>query len=324
MSKSIFLTRQIPEIAVNKLVEHGYTVDVNPLDQVLTQKELLDSLSKKPYDAILSLLTDHIDKDVFLVAPSVKIISNYASGFDNIDINEAKERGVVVANSPAMASGEAVAEHTIALMLSLANRIVEADLFVRAGKYKGWEPMIFPSTSLSGKTIGIVGTGRIGERVAYYAKCLGLNIVYNNVNRNENFEKEYGAVFCQTLEELLPKSDFVSLHVPLLPTTTHLLNAQNFPLMKKSAFLINTSRGPVIDEKALAEALKGGVMAGAALDVFEFEPAITPELLNLPNVILTPHIASASLEARNEMAEIAAQNIIDFFEGKEVINKVNK
>lgn len=322
--KNILITSKIPEIAVSILESKGYTVDVNNTDSIPTQIQIIKLLKKKPYDAVISLLTNKIDAKVFDSAPSVKLYVNYASGFDNIDIVEAKNRGIMVANSPADQSAEAVAEHTIALMLSLAARIVESDIFVRKGKYKGWMPMNFIGTDILGKTLGLIGSGRIGQKVIHYCKGFGLNIIYHDVNRNEQIEKEYGAVYCNSVEELLKQADIVSLHVPLLPSTKHLINETRLNLMKPTALLVNTSRGPVIDEKALAKALKNKVIEGAGLDVFEFEPKITPELLKLPNVILTPHTASASIEARNEMAEIAANNIIDFFEGRTPRNLVNK
>ncbi len=324
MTKSVFLTRKIPDIAIKILEAKGFSVDVNQADKILSKDELISVLKTKPYDAVLCLLTDVVDKDIFDTAPSVKIFSNYASGFDNIDINEAKNRNIVIANSPAPVTSNAVAEHTISLLMALARKVVDADQFVRDGKYTGWEAMNFIGSGLSGKTLAIIGAGRIGSMVAKMAKGLGLEIIYLNENKNDAFEKETGAIFYSSLEEILPKADFVSLHVPLLPSTKHLINEKNISLMRKNAFLINTSRGPVVDELALERALKGGLVAGAGLDVFEFEPKVTPGLLNLPNVIFTPHIASATVEARNQMAEISAENIVDFFEGKEVINKVNK
>lgn len=316
MSKKVYITRKIPDVGITMLTDKGYEVDINPNDRVLEQSELIDILSKGNYDAVLSLLTDKIDASVYDAAPSVKIYANYATGFDNLDIPEATKRGVVITNAPAELSSEAVAEHAIALMLSLAARIVEADEFVRQGKYVGWAPMNFIGMDILGKTLGIVGAGRIGQRMAHYSKGLGMNILYSDITRNEQIEKECGAVYCETLEDLLQKSDIVSLHAPLLDSTRHMMNDTRFALMKPTAFLINTARGPLVEEQALEKALTQGIIAGAALDVFEFEPNISPTLVKLQNIILTPHIASASSEARNQMAELAAQNIISFFEGQ--------
>ena len=323
MSKNIFVTRKIPDIGIKMLEEKGYSLDIYPKNLPLTQKDLIKFLKKKPYDAVLSLLTDHIDSKVFDAAPSVKLYANYATGFDNIDINGAKTRGITVTNAPGDITSEAVAEHTIALMLALSARIVEADEFVRRKKYKGWEPMNFIGVDLLGKTLGLIGAGRIGERVAHYSRGLGFKILYTDVNRNEKIEKEDGAIFYNTVDEILKEADVVSLHVPLLDSTRHLINENRLGIMKPTSFLVNTSRGAVIDEKALEKALKNKVISAAAIDVYEFEPKITPGLLKLQNVILTPHIASASIEARNQMAEVAAQNIIDFFETGNPKNKVN-
>ncbi len=324
MIKNILFTRVIPNITISMLKEKGYEVDVNEKDQVLTQPELINLLKQKPYDGVVTLLTDKIDKKVFDATPSTKIFANYASGFDNIDIVLAKERGVTVTNAPTDLTSISVAEHAVAFMFALAKRLVEADKFVREGKYDGWAPMKFLGNSLSGKTIGIVGTGRIGEKVASLCKGLGLKIIYTNNSKNENIERETGATYCNSLDELLREADFVSLHVPLLPSTTHLINETNLNLMKPTSFLINTSRGAVIDEVALEKALRGKVIAGAGLDVFEFEPKVTPGLTSLSNVILTPHIASANLDAREAMGRVVAENLIDFFEGrvpKDIVSK---
>jgi len=305
------------------LKERGYEVDVNLKDSVLSQKQIIKSLKKKTYDAVLVLLTDRVDSAIFNAAPSVKIYANCAAGYDNIDIIEAKKRGITVTNAPAPLATEAVAEHVIALMFALATRIVEADKFVRRGKYKKWLPMNFMGINLAGKTLGLIGAGRIGERVARLASGLGLKVIYYDVIRNERIEKECGVAYYNSIEELLQKADVVSLHVPLLDSTRHLINEKRLLLMKPTSFLVNTSRGPVVDEKALEKALRKKIIRGAALDVFEFEPKVTPGLKKMDNVVLTPHIASAEGEARNQMAEIAAQNIIDFFENGKPGNIVN-
>ncbi len=322
MAKAIFVTRKIPEKGLQKLRDKGYFIEVNQAESIPTQDELIAALKKKPYDAVLSLLTDKIDAKVYDAAPSVKLYANYATGYDNIDVAGAASRGIKVTNAPAELTSEAVAEHTLALMLALAARVVEADEFVRKGLYRGWEPMNFIGMDVLGKTLGIVGAGRIGGRVGKYAKGLGMKIIYTDVARNDKFEAECGATFSANLEELLGESDIVSLHVPLLESTRHLINAERLKLMKPASFLINTSRGPVVEEAALEAALREKTIAGAALDVFEFEPKISDGLVKLQNVILTPHIASASIEAREQMAELAADNIIDFLEGREPRNLI--
>lgn len=312
--KSVFVTRRIPERGLKLLESKGYSVDVSPKEGVLSKEELLAALRAKPYDAVLCLLTDRIDGEVFEAVPSAKIFANYAVGFNNIDLPAAKAAGVSVTNTPDVLT-ETVAEHTVALLLALASRVVEGDAFMRAGKYKGWDPLLLLGTDLSRKTIGILGAGRIGARVAHHlSRGFDMQVAYYDVKRNEVLEKEYGAIYYATPEEVLKIADAVSVHVPLLPETKHLLNASRLALMKKTAYLVNTSRGPVVEEAALVEALKRGVIRGAALDVFENEPALAPGLAELPNVILTPHIASATQETREKMSEIAARNIISFLE----------
>jgi lactate dehydrogenase-like 2-hydroxyacid dehydrogenase len=322
MSKTIFITRMIPDVAIRMLQGRGYTVDSNPYDRVLSKRELIKALQKKPYDAVLSLLTDKLDAEVFDAAPSVRLYANYATGFDNIDLEEAKKRGITVTNAPTDMSSETVAEHTVAMMLTVMCRFIEADTFMRKGKYKGWAPLQFMGTTVRGKTFALVGVGQIGAKAARLAKGLGMEIVYTDVVRSESLEQELGATYYASIDALLPVADVVSLHVPLLETTKHLINDARLRCMKPSAFLLNTARGPVIDEHALLRALKEKRIAGAALDVFEFEPVPVRGLTKLPNVLLTPHIASASVESRDAMATIAAQNIIAFFEGQELPTKV--
>lgn len=327
MPKEILITREIPQIATDMLEARGFKVTVCPSksgDKPLSKQELISYLKEKPYDAVISLLTDSIDKEVLDSAPSVKIFANYATGFNNIDLVETKNRGIIATNTPGV-SALAVAEHTVALILALTTRIVEADLFTKEGKYKGWSPMNFIGTDLSGKTLGLIGVGSIGtEVVRILAKGFNCRIIYYDVVASDKIESEYGAIKTSTIESLLQQADIVSLHVPLLDSTRHIINSESLKSMKKTAFLINTSRGPVVDEKALVEALENKTIAGAGLDVFEFEPDLSPGLSTLSNVILTPHIASARESARNEMATIAAQNIIDVLEGREAKNRVNK
>ncbi|MBU1178812.1 D-glycerate dehydrogenase [Patescibacteria group bacterium] len=317
----VYITRKIPESGINKLKEKGYEVDVNPEDKVLPKEELIVALKAKSYDAVLCLLTDKIDDDVFLAAPQAKIFANYAVGFDNIDLVVAQKHNKLISNTPGVLT-ETVAEHTFALMLAIAHRVAEADKFTKAGQYKGWAPMLLLGTDLSHKTLGIIGLGRIGSRVAYHAsRGFDMKVVYYDVKRNEEFEKEFNAVY-KEVDDLLKEADFVSLHVPLLESTKHLINAERLKMMKKGAYLVNTSRGPVIDENALVGALKEGLIKGAALDVFEQEPKLAEGLAELDNVILTPHIASATQETRSKMSEIAADNIIAAMEGSEPPNLV--
>ena len=317
----IFVTREIPEIGIKMLKDKGYDVSVYSEDKVIPREELLSNV--KGCDAILSLLTDKIDAGVFDAAGSqLKVVANYAVGFNNIDIEEAKKRELIITNTPGVLT-DTVAEHTFGLILSIAQRVTEGDRYVRAGKFVGWEPMLLLGNDISKKTLGVLGLGRIGSRVAHHAaRGFEMKIIYYDVKRDEQFEKEYGAEFKATPEELLKEADFVSIHVPLLDSTKHLINAERLSMMKPTAYLVNTSRGPVIDEKALVEALKNKVIRGAALDVFENEPALAPGLPGVNNAVLTPHAASATEETRGEMAKLAAPNIIDVLEGGKPVTPV--
>lgn len=311
----IFITRKIPNRAVDMLKKEDYEVVVNHFDRVLTKDELVQM--GKGADAVLTQLTDKIEGSVIDGwGKSVKIVANYAVGYDNFNIKEIAERKVLMTNTPDVLT-QTVAEHTFALMLAIAHRITEADKFSRAGKYRGWETELFLGMDVSGKTLGVIGLGRIGSRVAYHAvKGFDMKVLYYDVKRNEDFEKEFNAVFKPSLEELLKEVDFVSIHVPLLPQTYHLINADRLKLMKPTAYLVNTSRGPIVDEVALRDALKSGVIKGAAIDVWEHEPELTPGLADLDNIIITPHIASATEETRQKMGEVAAKNIIEALEGR--------
>lgn len=316
----VFVTRQIPDEGLKMLKAAGHSVIVYGGDQAIPRKELIAGAVGT--DALLSLLTDKIDREVMDAGRKLRIIANYAVGFDNVDLPVAKERGIIVTNTPAPEVSETVAEHSFALMISLAHRIPESDRFARAGKYKGWGPQMLLGVDLYGKTLGIVGLGRIGRAVCDRAvKGFRMKVAYSDPKKDKDFEKEYGARYLP-LEKLLQESDFISLHVPLLPSTRHLISTAQFALMKKTAYLVNTARGPVVDEKALLRALKTGRIAGAGLDVFECEPAIdcdlsdTLELRKQENVILTPHTASATIEARQAMSRVAADNIIAVLSGK--------
>lgn len=319
----IFITRNIPDAGIKLLQEKGYEVVISPHDRVLSKKELSAALKEGNYDALLCLLTDKIDAEVLDAAGTqCKIVANYAVGFDNIDVKTAGERGIVVTNTPGVLT-DSVAEHTFTLMLSIAHRIAESDRFTRVGNYIGWEPMLLLGTDVSCKTLGIVGLGRIGSRVAHHAvKGFEMKVVYYDVKRSEEFEQEYGAEYRKDVDDIFREADFISIHVPLLLTTKHLVNAARLTLMKKTAYLINTSRGPVIDEAALVEALKNKVIRGAALDVFEHEPQLAPGLAELESVIVTPHTASATEETRQAMSRLAAQNIIEALESRTPPNLV--
>jgi len=245
-------------------------------------------------------------------------------GYNNISLPDAVAAGVTITNTPGVLT-DTVAEYAVSLIVSVAKRIPESDRFTRAGKYVGWAPELFLGTDLKGKTLGILGAGRIGYEVARRAHFgFDMKVIYNDIKQLPPLEKDLGAEFKATTEDVLREADVVSIHVPLLPSTEHLINAERLALMKPSAYLINTSRGPVIDEVALVDALKNGVIRGAGLDVFEFEPKLAKGLAELDNVVITPHIASASEETRNKMSEMVAQDIIDFLAGEVPTNVVKE
>lgn len=323
MKKIIYITRKIPEVGLKLLQEKGITYDMGTSKVPPTQKEIIKALKKKPYDGVISFLTDKLDKNVFDACPTAKVFANFSVGFDNVDMEEVKKRNIGVSNTPGTSS-IAVAEHTIAFMLTLTTRIDEGDRFMRKGKYKGWDPDLLVGTDLKGKTIGLIGAGQIGTEVAKILHFgFGCKVIYSDISPNPTLEAITGPTKKETAE-ILREADIVSLHVPLLPSTHHLINKESLATMKKTAFLVNTSRGGVIDEKELVVALKNKVIKGAAIDVYEFEPKLTKGLTKLSNIVLTPHIASARQSSRDMMAEIAAKNIISAFETGKVINSVIK
>jgi glyoxylate reductase len=323
MDKKIYITGKIPEAGLKLLREKGIYFDMGNSKIPPTKKEIIKALKKKKYDGIISFLTDEIDKDIFDACPTIKVCANFSVGFNNFDIDEVKRRNICISNTPGTSS-IAVAEHTVALILALTTRLTEGDRFMRNGKFKGWNPDLLIGTDLKGKTIGLIGAGQIGTAVAKMLHDgFGVNIIYSDIAPNLELEKISGPTRKETAE-ILREADIISLHVPLLPSTHHMINKDALATMKKTAFLINTSRGAVIDEKALVNALKKGIICGAGLDVYEFEPKITPGLLKLSNVVLTPHTASARQSARDMMAEIAVKNIISALETGKVINSVIK
>lgn len=316
----IFVTRPIPEAGLDLLRKYYPDFEMNKEDRVLSREELLERV--KGAHGLLTLLTEKIDAELMDAAgPQLKVVANMAVGYDNIDVEAATARGILVTNTPGVLT-HATADHAWALLFAVARRIPEAERFLRSGKFKAWGPLMFLGADIVGRTLGVVGAGRIGQAMALKSRGFDMKVLYTDEVPNQTLEKELGARRV-SLEELLQNSDFVSLHVPLLPSTRHLINAERLNLMKKTAYLINTSRGPVVDEAALVEALKNGVIAGAGLDVFENEPQVHPGLLELENVVLTPHIASATVETRAKMATMAAQNLIDALQGKVPQNLVN-
>ena len=316
----VYITRDLPERGLKKIKEH-FDAEVWPEYAPPPKKVIVDKVAT--VDALVSLLSDKIDPEVFKAAPKLKIVSQLAVGFDNIDIAEATRRGIYVTNTPEVLT-DTTADFAWALLMAIARRVAEADKYVRTGKWKvGWHPAMLSGRDIYGATIGIIGAGRIGYAVAKRAKGFDMRVLFYDVIPRPEMEKDFGAKKVD-LDTLLRESDFVSVHVPLKKETHHLVNAQTLSLMKKTAYLINNSRGPVVDEKALYEALRKEQIAGAGLDVFEQEPTpVDNPLLKLDNVVVAPHISSASLETRAKMSEMVAENLVAFFEGKRPPNLVN-
>jgi len=289
--------------------------DVPPPREVIL-RELAEA------DGVFSLLTDRIDAEVMAAAPRLKVISNFAVGFDNVDIPAATKRGIVVTHTPDVLT-ETVADFTVCLMLAAARRLVEADRYTRDGKWKTWEPLLLAGQDIHHATLGLIGLGRIGAAVARRAQGFGMRVVYYDVVRREDLERSL-SITHRSLDDVLRDSDVISVHVPLSEQTRHLIGRAQFALMKNTAVFVNTSRGPVVDQAALTQALASRRIFAAGIDVFEQEP-VSPDdpLLKLDNVIVVPHIASASIPTRIRMATLAAENLVAVLQGKRPPNPVN-
>ena len=314
-------SNEVPEKAL-QILRSIAEVKVNPKDGPPEHATLLKEVADA--DGLFCLLTERIDAELLDAAKKLKVAANMAVGYDNINVPEATKRGIVVTNTPGVLT-ETVADLAMGLILAIARRTVEADRYVRSGKWViGWTPMMMVGSDVHGKTLGIYGLGRIGAALAQRAKGFDMKLIFHDVYRNAELEKKLGIKYV-SFEDLLKDSDYLSIHVPLLPETRHSIAAKQLALMKKSAFLVNTSRGPVIDEQALIKALQEKTIAGAALDVFEKEPIDTSSpLLKMDNVVIVPHIASASIETRTAMAVMAAQGIVSVLKGQIPPNIINK
>lgn len=317
----VYVTRQLFPEAM-EILEHHADVEVfEGVDNSIPRALLLSKV--RDVDGLLPLLTDKIDTEVMDAGRELKVISNYAVGYNNIDLEAATERGIYVTNTPGILT-DTTADCAFALLMAVARRIPEADHHIRAKRWiHAWGPKMFIGSDVHGKTLGILGLGRIGSAIAKRARGFDMRLVYNDVRRREDLERELGVMY-KSRDQVLREADYVSLHVPLTPETHHMIGAKELAMMKENAFLINTSRGPVVDEEDLYEALRDGVIAGAGLDVFEEEPlSHDSPLLGLDNVVLTPHIASGSIETRTRMAVTAASNLVSVLQGREPLNLVN-
>jgi glyoxylate reductase len=316
---SILISRILPEEAVARARSRA-EVDLHEADRPLERTELIARLNGR--QGLVCLITDAIDAQLLAACPDLKVVANVAVGFNNIDVAEATKRGVVVTNTPDVLT-ETTADFAWTLLMAAARRVVEADRYVRDGRFTQWEFMLLLGGDIHDKTLGIIGFGRIGRAMARRARGFDMRVLYQDaVAADPATERELRATRTDTAT-LLRESDFVTLHTPLLPETQHLINAQSLKTMKKTAYLVNASRGPVVDEAALAQALKEGWIAGAGIDVFEREPEVHPALMGLPNVVLAPHIASASSDTRLKMANLAVDNCLAVLEGKTPPTPVN-
>lgn len=318
MPKSIFISNVLPQEAL-RLIPSEISVECNDTDQPLPKGELLRRLKGK--DGLICHIISTVDEEVFAGAPGLKVVANVAVGFNNIDVAAARRHGVVVTNTPDVLT-ETTADFAWALLMAAARRVVEADQFARSGQWTRWQWDLLWGNDVHGKTLGVIGFGRIGRAVARRALGFGMRVLYHDaVRADAATERDLKASYAEP-ETLLRESDFVSLHTLFIPETRHLINERNLRLMKKTAILVNAARGPIVDEAALVKALREGWIAGAGLDVFEEEPKIHPGLLPLKNVTLAPHIASASLDTRLAMANLAVRNCLAVLDGKPPITPV--
>ena len=319
MLGKIFVTRRIFDEAIEFLGQRA-PVEGNATDRVLTPEELKTAC--RDVEGVLALLTDKIDPEFMDSCPKLKLVANFAVGFNNVDLQTATDRGVMITNTPGVLT-ETTADFAWTLLMAAARRVVEGDRFVREGKFSAWGPRMLLGQDVFGKTLGLVGMGRIGQAVAKRAKGFDMSILFHDPYPiPEEFVSETGARQV-SLEDLYRSADFISVHVPLLDETHHLLDDNAFRQMRANCIVVNTSRGPVVDEKALVRALQSGAIAAAGLDVYEREPEIEPELLELKNVVLAPHIASGSHETRLRMCMMAAENLIQGLSGDRPQNLVN-
>ncbi|MCX7635412.1 MAG: D-glycerate dehydrogenase [Syntrophales bacterium] len=319
MMKKVLVTANLPA-AVLDLLRREAEVVYHPWDQPLERVALLNLVADR--EGLLAMITDTVDGEVMDRAPALRIVANMAVGYNNIDVAEATRRGILVTNTPGVLT-EATAELAFALLLAVARRVVEGDRMVREGRFRYWAPFLFLGTEVSGQTLGIIGLGRIGRAVARRAQAFNMRVLYYNRQRLDSEEEKRLGVTYVPQEDLLRQADFVSLHVPLTEETRHLIDARALALMQPTAFLINTSRGPVVHEAALVEALKNRRIAGAGLDVYEEEPRLAPGLSELENVVLLPHVGSATVATRIRMAQLAAENLLAGLAGKRPPHLVN-
>lgn len=314
----IFVTSNVPQ-AIEKVILENYEVNYHNSNIPLTKEEIIAGIGDA--EAMVTPLSDKIDKDVIDAGKNLKLIANYGAGFDNIDINYAREKGIIVTNAPAPSSAVSTVELTFALMLSLARKMFPAAKDLKEGKFQAWRPTYFLGEELRGKTLGILGMGNIGKELAKRALAFGMTVVYDSRTPKADIEA-LGAIH-KDKETVIKEADFLSLHTAYTPDLHHMIAEDELAMMKKSAYLINAARGPLLKEEALIQALKEEKIAGAALDVFEFEPRVSEELFAFDNVVLLPHLGNATIEARLEMGEAVLNNLAKYSAGEKPSYQVN-
>jgi glyoxylate reductase len=321
MSLNVFITRRVPEVGINLLQDAGFNVEVHDSDLPLERMVLLERLHDGNYQALLTTLSDKVNDELLDAAPSLKIVANFAVGYDNIDLPACTKRNVLVSNTPGVLS-EATADQAFALILAVARRVVEGHTLVTKNEWQGWAPLQLLGQDITGRTLGIIGLGRIGQEVAKRATGFDMKVLYFNRKRNLGAESNLNVHYTD-LQTLLKESDVVSIHCPYTKETHHLIGEKELQQMKPNAILVNTARGPIIHETALVKALQEKRIWGAGLDVFEFEPKVTAELKTIPNVVLAPHLGSATEGTRDAMITLAAQAIIAVLNNKRVSHLLN-
>ncbi len=322
MSK-VFITRRIPDVGYELLREAGLEFEVYDHDTPIPREKLLETLAAESYTALLTTLSERVDAELLDAAgEDLKIVANFAVGYNNVDVSACTAWGVAVSNTPGVLS-EATADQAVMLILAVARRVLEGHALAASGEWAGWAPLQLLGQDLKGKTLGIVGMGRIGREVAKRAQAFDMTVRYHNRSRDAEAEKRLGVQFESDLYALLAASDVVTLHCPLTDETRHLIDKKAFETMKPTAILVNTARGEIVDEQALVEALTAGRIWGAGLDVFEFEPRVTDALKGLPNVVLAPHLGSATQNTRDAMATLCAEAVVSVLQGERVPHILN-
>jgi len=314
----VFITRELPEIAFKLLKKNKIPFDFYKKDRPIPRSVLLKKV--KDCEALITLLTEKVDKELIDLMPKCKIIANYAVGYNNIDVEYAEKKNIIVTNTPDVLT-DSTADLTMTLVLACARRFGEGEKMIRESKYKGWKPDLLLGTELKGKIFGIIGAGRIGTAVARRAAGFGVKILYSDKLRNKEIEN-YTGVKKVTARTLLKTSDFVSIHLPLNRNTIKYLNRKRLAFLKSESILINTSRGEIIDEKALLKMIKNGKIKAVGLDVFQNEPNVNREFLKYKNVVILPHLGSATIEARSAMAELAVKNVINVLREKKALTPI--